>query len=108
MLNGKFLRFCIIPKHWDKNLCRFVYRVDVVFVQPNGNEIPVKGKVGDNLLDVVVNNNVDLDGFGACEGTLSCSTCHLVFKKEDFDKIDEKITDEEMDMLDLAYGLTDT
>ncbi len=45
---------------------------------------------------------------GACEGTLSCSTCHLIFKKSDFDNIEEKVTDEEMDMLDLAYGLTDT
>jgi len=49
-----------------------------------------------------------LDGFGACEGTLACSTCHLVFKKEDFDKIPSDVTDEELDMLDLAYGLTDT
>lgn len=45
---------------------------------------------------------------GACEGTLACSTCHLIFKKEDFDNIDEICTDEELDMLDLAYGLTDT
>ncbi len=45
---------------------------------------------------------------GACEGTLACSTCHLVFKKEDFDKIKDEVTDEELDMLDLAYGLTDT
>ena len=45
---------------------------------------------------------------GACEGTLSCSTCHIIFKKEDFDKITEEATDEELDMLDLAFGLTDT
>lgn len=45
---------------------------------------------------------------GACEGTLSCSTCHIIFKKEDFDKLPDKPSDEEMDMLDLAYGLTDT
>lgn len=45
---------------------------------------------------------------GACEGTLACSTCHLVFKKSDFDKIKDEQTDEELDMLDLAYGLTDT
>lgn len=44
---------------------------------------------------------------GACEGTLACSTCHLVFKKEDFDNIEDICTDEELDMLDLAYGLTD-
>lgn len=60
------------------------------------------------MLDVVVNNNVDLDGYGACEGTLTCSTCHLIFKKEDFEQLPEKPTDEELDMLDLAYDLTDT
>lgn len=45
---------------------------------------------------------------GACEGTLSCSTCHLIFKKEDFEKLPDPASDEELDMLDLAYGLTDT
>lgn len=44
---------------------------------------------------------------GACEGTLACSTCHLIFEDHIFEKLDA-ITDEEMDMLDLAYGLTDT
>ena len=74
----------------------------------------------------MINNDVDIDGFGACEGTLACSTCHLIFTQEDFDKIDEEATDEELDMLvivsqikksslilfnfdqDLAFGLTDT
>lgn len=68
----------------------------------------VKAKVGDTFLDAAINNDVDLEGFGACEGTLSCSTCHIIFKKEDFDKLPEKPSDEEMDMLDLAYGLCDT
>lgn len=45
---------------------------------------------------------------GACEGTLTCSTCHVILKKEDYDKLPEKPTDEELDMLDLAYELTDT
>ena len=45
---------------------------------------------------------------GACEGTLACSTCHLIFKDEDYKKIPEQPTDEEFDMLDLAYGLQDT
>ena len=51
---------------------------------------------------------MDLDGFGACEGTLTCSTCHLIFKKEDYDRLPNKVTDEELDMLDLAFELTDT
>lgn len=44
---------------------------------------------------------------GACEGTLACSTCHLIFDEEVYKNLGP-VTDEEMDMLDLAYGLTDT
>lgn len=80
----------------------------MTFVKANGERIKAQGKIGDSLLDVVVDNNIDLDGFGACEGTLTCSTCHLIFKPEDYDKLPDKPGDEEMDMLDLAYDLTDT
>jgi len=74
----------------------------------DGEKHTVLAKDGDNLLDIVINNDVDIDGFGACEGTLACSTCHVVFTDEDFAKLDDEATDEELDMLDLAYGLTDT
>lgn len=80
----------------------------MTFVRASGEKIPVKGKVGDSLLDLVVNNNIDIDGFGACEGTLTCSTCHLILSKADYDKLPDKPSDEEMDMLDLAFDLTDT
>ncbi|XP_066600332.1 adrenodoxin-like protein 2, mitochondrial [Prorops nasuta] len=82
--------------------------VKVTFIRANGERIEAKGKVGDTLLDIVVNNEIDLDGYGACEGTLTCSTCHLIFPKEIYDQLPEKPTDEELDMLDLAYDLTDT
>ena len=82
--------------------------VKVTFVQFDGTKHEAKGKEGDNLLDIIVNENIDIDGFGACEGTLACSTCHVIFKQEDFDHLPEEATDEELDMLDLAYGLTDT
>jgi len=85
-----------------------VEEVNITFVRANGETIKTKGKVGDSLLDVVVNNNIDLDGFGACEGTLTCSTCHLIFSSADFEKLPDKPGDEELDMLDLAYDLTDT
>ncbi|KAK9498928.1 hypothetical protein O3M35_003469 [Rhynocoris fuscipes] len=81
---------------------------EINFTLPNGEKVKAKGKEGDSLLDVVVNNNLDIDGFGACEGTLTCSTCHVVLKKADFDRLPEKATEEENDMLDLAYGLTET
>ncbi|KAL5291254.1 FDX1 family protein [Megaselia abdita] len=83
-------------------------QITVTFVRASGEKLTTKAKVGDNLLDVVVNNNIDLDGFGACEGTLTCSTCHLIFKPADYERLPDKPGDEELDMLDLAYDLTDT
>ncbi|OXB65689.1 UNVERIFIED_CONTAM: hypothetical protein H355_011786 [Colinus virginianus] len=82
-------------------------KITVHFINRDGDKLTAKGKPGDSLLDVVVGNNLDIDGFGACEGTLACSTCHLIFEDHIFEKLDA-ITDEEMDMLDLAYGLTET
>ncbi|XP_070282056.1 adrenodoxin, mitochondrial [Myotis yumanensis] len=81
-------------------------KITVHFLNRDGEILTTKGKIGDSLLDVVIENNLDIDGFGACEGTLACSTCHLIFEKHIYDKL-EAITDEENDMLDLAYGLTD-
>ncbi|XP_044608405.2 adrenodoxin, mitochondrial isoform X2 [Equus asinus] len=81
-------------------------KVTVHFINRDGKTLTAKGKVGDSLLDVVIENNLDIDGFGACEGTLACSTCHLIFEDHVFEKL-EAITDEENDMLDLAFGLTD-
>ncbi|XP_023410544.1 adrenodoxin, mitochondrial isoform X2 [Loxodonta africana] len=81
-------------------------KVTVHFINRDGETLTAKGEVGDSLLDVVVENNLDIDGFGACEGTLACSTCHLIFEDHVYEKLDA-ITDEENDMLDLAFGLTD-
>ncbi|KAM7249502.1 hypothetical protein ACFE04_016278 [Oxalis oulophora] len=86
--------------------CKPSYQV--TFIRKDGERITASGKEGDSLLDVVVNNNLDFDGYGACEGTLTCSTCHVILKKEDYDRIPNSPGDEEMDMLDLAYELSDT
>ncbi|XP_072451363.1 ferredoxin 1b [Chiloscyllium punctatum] len=79
----------------------------VHFINRDNEKLTVPAKEGESLLDVVIKNNLDIDGFGACEGTLACSTCHIIFDKEVFENLDE-IRDEEMDMLDLAFGLTST
>lgn len=82
--------------------------VEVIFIRANGERIQVKGKVGENLLDVVHNSGIDIDGFGACDGTLTCSTCHLILKQEQFDALPDRPSVEERDMLDLATDLTST
>lgn len=50
-------------------------------------------------------NDIDLEG--ACEGSLACSTCHVIVEPEYYKRLPEP-SDEENDMLDLAFGLTET
>ena len=46
-------------------LCRSAPEYSVTFVKKNGDTITAKGKEGDSLLDVVINNNIDFDGYGS-------------------------------------------
>ncbi|CAB4014469.1 adrenodoxin, mitochondrial [Paramuricea clavata] len=81
--------------------------VSMTFLDRDGDKKTVSAKQGDSLLDVAKNNDIDLEG--ACEGTLSCSTCHLIFDPDEHAMLDlPPADDEELDMLDLAYGLTPT
>ena len=58
-----------------------------------------------SILQVAHDNNIDLEG--ACEGSLACSTCHVILEPTGY-ALFEAATDEENDMLDLAFGLTPT
>jgi ferredoxin-2, mitochondrial len=61
---------------------------------------------GTNMLEAAHENDIDLEG--ACDASLACSTCHLIVEDQEyFDKLPET-TDDEEDMLDLAFGLTHT
>ncbi|MDA9231091.1 ferredoxin family 2Fe-2S iron-sulfur cluster binding protein [Rickettsiales bacterium] len=78
--------------------------VKIIFIEKDERkefEVPV----GTTVLEAAHNNNIDLEG--ACEGSLACSTCHVVLDQDHFNKLDEPSEDEE-DMLDLAFGLTPT
>ncbi|KAL7437730.1 hypothetical protein ACHAXM_006222 [Skeletonema potamos] len=79
--------------------------VTITYCDPDGTEHPVEAEIGKHLLDVAHDNNIELEG--ACGGELACSTCHLVFEQEVYDALPPK-TDEEEDMLDLAFQLTET
>ena len=77
----------------------------IIFVESDGKEISVDAKNGLSLLEVAHSNGISLEG--ACEGSLACSTCHIIVEKEFFEKLPEP-SEEEEDMLDLAWGLTHT
>ncbi|XP_020794232.1 ferredoxin-2, mitochondrial isoform X1 [Boleophthalmus pectinirostris] len=73
--------------------------VNVVYVDRSGQRIPVKAKVGDNVLYLAHKNGVDLEG--ACEASLACSTCHVYVNSDYYDKLPEP-EEREDDMLDMA------
>ncbi|KAI7861535.1 2Fe-2S ferredoxin-type domain-containing protein [Spinellus fusiger] len=77
----------------------------VHFTTADGEELAVKAVKGDTLLDLAQRYDIDLEC--ACEGSLACSTCHVICEPAYYDKMEEP-TDEENDMLDLAFGLTET
>ena len=77
----------------------------LTFVAADGSRNEVDAPNGLSVLEVAHKNDIELEG--ACEGSLACSTCHIVVDASWFDKLDEA-TEEEEDMLDLAFGLTHT
>ncbi|KAL5102882.1 hypothetical protein TcWFU_009417 [Taenia crassiceps] len=70
----------------------------------NGVRKTVPANVGDTLLDVVVENELDIDGFGE----LACSTCHLILSDDVYNKLLNPPSEEELDLLDIAPTVTDT
>ncbi len=77
----------------------------VTFIDPDGTRHEIDASTGLSLLEIAHRNGIDLEG--ACEGSLACSTCHLIVDPEWFAKLEE-IQEDEEDMLDLAFGLTRT
>jgi 2Fe-2S ferredoxin len=77
----------------------------MTFVNPDGSRTEVEAPNGLSVLEIAHRNGIDLEG--ACEGSLACSTCHVIVESEYFDMLDEA-SEEEEDMLDLAFGLTHT
>ena len=77
----------------------------MTFIHPDGKRREVDAPVGLSVLEVARRNDIDIEG--ACEGSLACSTCHIIVDSEDYGHLPEATEDEE-DMLDLAFGLTAT
>ena len=77
----------------------------MVFIETDGTRREVDAPLGLSILEVARRHDIDLEG--ACEGSLACSTCHVVVTPEWYDLLPDAAEDEE-DMLDLAFGLTKT
>jgi 2Fe-2S ferredoxin len=78
--------------------------VKIIFIT-KGEKKEFMVPVGTTVLEAAHNNDIELEG--ACEGSLACSTCHVIVDKDFYSKLEEPTEDEE-DMLDLAFGLSPT
>lgn len=78
----------------------------VTFIDKSGQSTTFEVSDGSNLLDIAQANDLEMEG--ACGGSCACSTCHVVVEDPDmYDRMEEP-DDDENDMLDLAFGLTET
>ena len=77
----------------------------ITFIERDGARKDVDAPVGLSVLEIAHKNGVDIEG--ACEGSLACSTCHVIVDPDWIGALTEATEDEE-DMLDLAFGLTET
>jgi ferredoxin, 2Fe-2S len=77
----------------------------ITFIERDGTRREVDAPVGSSVLEIAHRHDIDIEG--ACEGSLACSTCHVIVDAAWFKKLEEPTEDEE-DMLDLAFGLTQT
>ena len=77
----------------------------MTFVERDGTERVVDAPLGLSVLEVAHKHGIDIEG--ACEGSLACSTCHVVVDPSWYGRLC-KATEDEEDMLDLAFGLQAT
>ncbi|HEY4254368.1 MAG TPA: ferredoxin family 2Fe-2S iron-sulfur cluster binding protein [Roseomonas sp.] len=77
----------------------------MVFVERDGTRREVEAPNGLSVLEIAHKHGIDIEG--ACEGSLACSTCHVIVDGAWFAKL-AKPTEDEEDMLDLAFDLQET
>src|ERR1700747_3849127 len=77
----------------------------MTFIERDGARREVDAPLGLSVLEIAHRHKVDIEG--ACEGSLACSTCHVIVDPDWYDLLKEASEDED-DMLDLAFNLPTT
>lgn len=81
----------------------------IKFIFDDGEIKEVEAPNGLSVMEIAHQNDI-FEIEGACGGSLSCATCHVVVDKNFYDILEEVVPkkEDEDDMLDLAFGLTKT
>lgn len=77
----------------------------MTFIERDGTRRVVEAPAGLSVLEIAHQHGIDIEG--ACEGSLACSTCHVIVDPSWYPKLAPPTEDEE-DMLDLAFDLQKT
>ena len=77
----------------------------IIFKTKNGEKLVNVSENNLTILEIAHQNDISLEG--ACEGSMACSTCHIVIEPSWYGKLKKASWDEE-DMLDLASNLAPT
>lgn len=77
----------------------------MTFITPEGERQEVDAPLGLSVMEIAHLHGVDLEG--ACEGSLACSTCHVIVDPAWYGRL-KPAEEDEQDMLDLAFGLEAT
>ena len=83
---------------------------NIHFIFKDGSQKTVKAPLGLSLMEVAVKEGFDPIE-GTCGGGLACATCHLYVHPDFKDKTmpeDSEISEDEEDMLDLAFDIRDS
>lgn len=73
--------------------------VNIKYIDKNGNETKVRGKIGDNAMYLAHRYDIPMEG--ACEASLACTTCHVYVHHDYLDKL-PVAEEKEDDLLDAA------
>ena len=80
----------------------------MTFIMQDGERREVDAPNGLSVMEIAHKNGI-YEIEGACGGCLACATCHIVVAPEWYEKQGlSEISEEEEDMLDVAFKLTKT
>lgn len=81
---------------------------EITFIFPTGEERKVEAPIGLSVMEIAQKHDIEVIE-GACGGGMACATCHLYVHPDWWDKClpedENAITEEEEDMLDLAFDV---
>jgi len=82
----------------------------ITVIQKDGSKKDIEAEDGWSLMEILRDAGFDAIE-GACGGSMACATCHMYIHPDWAEKVkalDNERTEEEEDMLDLAFDIRDT